>query len=106
MVSLEDNKPSSLYAPHDQRLSVDSPALYRISVQGRVDSSWSDFLDNVIIRASRLAGPSTVTTLTAHMMDQSTLAGVLQYIYLRGLPLLQVECLELGSAAPSDMVSL
>lgn len=106
MVKLEDNKLSSRYAPHDQRLSVDAPALYRIRVQGRIDSSWSDFLDNVIVRSSRLAGVSTVTTLTAFMADQSTLAGVLQYIYLLGLPLLTIECLEMGSATPSDMVSL
>jgi hypothetical protein len=105
MAKLKEDQLSSSYAPYDQRLSVDSPALYRISVQGRVDSSWSDFLDNVSIRASRLAGPSTVTTLTAYLVDQSTLAGVLQYIYLLGLPLLKIECLEMGSKAPSDMVS-
>lgn len=88
-----------------QKLSVGSPALYRIRVLGRVDSSWSDFLHNVIIRASSFSEPSVVTTLTVYLADQSTLAGVLQYIFMLGLPLLQVECLEVVPTASSDMVS-
>jgi hypothetical protein len=53
---------------------------YQIRVQGKLDASWSDWLDS----ASVVSGPDenglTVTTLTVQATDHSALFGILDRI--------------------------
>ena len=72
----------------------DLPATYQISVQGRIDPSWSDSLSGMTICVDTLeAGPS-VTTLEGELSDQAALAGVLNALYELHLTVLSVERLE------------
>jgi hypothetical protein len=77
----------------DQWLSLDSPATYRIKIQGRLDENWSDWFDGMSITFENdVAGPP-ITTLTGTVADQVALHGVLARIRDLALPLLLVECI-------------
>ncbi len=69
--------------------TLDQPVLYQIRVQGRLDASWSAWLDGVTIQAVSSEDGTTVTTLTGRL-DQAALHGVLRGIRDLGLPLLEI----------------
>jgi len=75
-------------------LTFDTPAVYRIGVQGSLDKSWSDRMNGVDIREQELPDEAPVTILIGHFIDQAALAGVLSTLYDLGFPLLTVELLE------------
>ena len=63
---------------------------YKIQVQGRLSERWRYWFDDMDLRVeagSRLE----VTTLTATIVDQAALLGLLQKLYTLGLPLLLVQ---------------
>ena len=75
-------------------ISFDLPANYQISVEGKIDPSWSDRLDGMkITLVIRDEGPP-VTTLEGELSDQAALAGVLNSIYELHLLVLSVKRLE------------
>jgi hypothetical protein len=80
-----------------RHLSVSSPAQYRITVQGGLDSSWS------VTFGMKVAGAldsehRPLTTLTGEVKDQAMLMGVLNYVYDLGMPLIAVEWLDADDA--------
>jgi hypothetical protein len=75
-------------------LKLDTPATYRIRVQGRLDESWADRLGGMAITAETAADKSTVTILVGHLPDQAALSGVLNTLYELHLPLLSVQNLD------------
>ena len=87
-------------------LTLDTPATYRIRVKGYLDSSWSDRLSGLTISQSAQGDEPMVTTLYGQVLDQAALAGVLNGLYGRHLPLLSVEYLgdvpdgQAGQVAP------
>ena len=72
-------------------LKLETPATYRIRVQGRLDDTWADRLGGMVITADTAADKPPVTTLVGHMTDQAALSGVLNTLYELHLPLLSVE---------------
>jgi hypothetical protein len=72
-------------------LKIDTPAIYQIEVQGKVDISWSDNLAGMNITSYK-QGENVVTMLVGRLRDQAALAGLLQTIYELKLPVLLVEC--------------
>jgi hypothetical protein len=78
------------------RFAFDSPATYRIGVQGRIPARWCDRLEGMTVteRASETEPP--VTTLLGELSDQAALAGVLNTLYELHLPVLSVERLSAG----------
>jgi hypothetical protein len=60
-------------------------AVYRISVQGKLDEDWSDWLDGMTITFER-----GTTTLTGPVADQSALRGILDRIWDLNLTLISV----------------
>ena len=76
-------------------IPFDCPALYQISVQGRIDPTSSDLLGGMTI--SQAAGDHTgpVTTLEGKLSDQAALAGVLNTLYELHLSLLLVKRMEI-----------
>jgi hypothetical protein len=83
-------------------LHLDTAAEYRIRVQGTLDSSWSDQLGGMAIRSSTQEGEAPMTTLSGVLIDQAVLVGVLNTLYDLHLPLLTVECLDVGPGIDSD----
>ena len=76
-------------------IPFDCPALYQISVQGRIDPTSSDLLGGMTI--SQAAGDHTgpVTTLEGELRDQAALAGVLNTLYELHLTVILVKRLEI-----------
>ena len=71
-------------------LTMGSPAIYQIEVQGYVDISWYDKLAGMNITCME-KGSSIVTTLIGRLKDQAALAGLLQSLYEMRLPILSVQ---------------
>jgi hypothetical protein len=72
-------------------LKINTPAIYQIEVQGKVDIDWSDSLAGMNI-TSYEQGENVITTLVGKLSDQAALAGLLQTIYELKLPIISVEC--------------
>ena len=75
-------------------LKLETPATYRIRVQGLLDASWSDRLNGMAISRIKAERKAPVTMLVGHLTDQAALAGVLNALYNLHLPLLSVENLD------------
>jgi hypothetical protein len=77
---------------HREPLPFDSPALYQIVVQGRIDATWSDRLEGmkICLAAGTLDSPVT-TSLEGDLSDQAALAGVLNTLYDLHLPVISVK---------------
>jgi hypothetical protein len=74
-------------------IPFDRPALYQISVQGRIDPDWSDRLAGMALRLTTKDGCPPVTTLDGELSDQAALLGVLNSLYELHLTVLSVLCL-------------
>ncbi|NOR83865.1 MAG: hypothetical protein GQ526_10285 [Ardenticatenales bacterium] len=81
-----------------QKLTLDRPATYQIKVPGHLDESWSEWAGMVTISAESEGGGPPVTTLTG-TLDQAALQGLLRRLYSLGLPLISVNCTEVGQDA-------
>lgn len=75
-------------------MNLETPATYRIPVQGKLDESWFDRLGNMAITPDTTADKPPVTILVGHLPDQAALSGVLNTLYEMRLPLLSVENLD------------
>lgn len=80
-------------------LSNSMPATYQVEVQGLLDESWSDVLGGVTIHLRQSSVEPVVTVLRGQLPDQAALAGMLNYLFMLGLPLLSVTYLGVGSEA-------
>jgi hypothetical protein len=74
-----------------QPLSVSQPATYHIEVQGRLNESWSSWLNDMTITVQSSDDGPTITALIGIVADQSALHGLLARIRDLSLPLLLVE---------------
>jgi hypothetical protein len=75
-------------------MKLETPATYRIRVQGKQDESWFDRLGNMAITPDTKEDKPPVTILVGHLPDQAALSGVLNTLYDMNLPLLSVENLD------------
>ena len=78
---------------------LETPANYRIRVQGRLDSNWAERLEGMTIMPD-LAAKSPVAILEGYLIDQAALSGVLNTLYELHLPLLSVINLDEGNPEP------
>jgi hypothetical protein len=77
----------------DDRLTLDKPVTYEIKVPGRLDDSWSDWVEGMTITVESGDDGPTITTLTGVVADQAALQGLLSSLYSLGLPLISVKCI-------------
>lgn len=76
-------------------LSMATPGIYQITIQGVLDPSWSQRLSGMEIITLRSSEEDVlVSILTGELMDQADLMGVLNFLYDMGYPLLSVKRLE------------
>jgi len=80
---------------HPDRLSVITPADYRISAVGYLDKKMSPRLGGLKIENTEKEqnDKKSIVTLTGRLADQAALLGVLNALYSMCLPLLSVECI-------------
>ena len=81
-----------------QKLTLDQPATYQIKVPGVLDERWSDWAGGMKIAVESEGGGPPVTTLTG-TLDQAALQGLLRRLYSLGLPLISVNCTDVGQDA-------
>ena len=81
--------------PTRNTLPFDSPAIYQITVQGRIDPTWSDRLEGMTLCQATAEAGSSLTTLEGELGDQAALAGVLNTIYELHLPVISVKRLDI-----------
>lgn len=77
-----------------KEFKLETPATYRIRVQGHLDSSWNDQVTGMSISEGTSEGGPTVTTLAGYLTDQAMLSGILNTLYDLRLTLLSVENLD------------
>ncbi len=77
-------------------IKLETPATYRILVQGSLDQAWSDRLGGMTITTHSKGNDVSVTALTGRLQDQAALSGVLNSLYELHLPILKVEMLQRG----------
>ena len=82
--------------PSRKPIPFDLPAVYQISVQGRIDLTWSDCLGGMAICESTVEAGPPVTTLEGELRNQAALVGVLNTLYELHLTLLSVKRLSIG----------
>ena len=75
----------------NDRLSFSKPAIYRITVKGTIDSSWSDGLSGMNITTDVGNSNKNIAILEGYLPDQAALAGVLDTLYNLHLAILSVE---------------
>jgi len=72
-------------------IPFDRPATYQITVQGRIDPTWSDRLEGMALCQATVEADHPVTTLEGELSDQAALAGVLNTLYELHLTVLSVK---------------
>jgi hypothetical protein len=77
-------------------LHTDTPAMYQIKVEGKLDPGWSDWFSGLTITVEGEGTRSAITTITG-AVDQSTLRGVLTKIWDLNLTLISVHRTEMNS---------
>jgi hypothetical protein len=77
-----------------KEFKIETPATYRIRVQGHIDSEWSELIGDMSITTDLTTDRSPVTILVGYMADQASLSGLLKALYDRRIPLLSVENLD------------
>lgn len=75
-------------------LKLETPATYRIRVQGHLDDSWADRLGGMILSRAFTANKDPMTILVGRLADQAAVSGVLNALYELRMPLLSVENLD------------
>lgn len=72
-------------------IEMSSPAIYRITIKGKLDKSWSEWFNGTIITVESETRNKPLTNLTCKVRDQSELLGILNHLFNLNLPLLRVE---------------
>ena len=81
--------------PKENRAAgMNSPAIYRIRVEGLLNADWSDRIEGMNI--TEVTGQGKSTVLVGRLQDQAALSGVLNTLYELHLPVMSVDCLENG----------
>ena len=79
-------------------MDTPSPLTYRIQVNGRLDSHWSNWFNGMDVTVESGADGATLTTLVGPVADQSQLRGILTRIWNLNLVLVSVELIAEGGA--------
>jgi len=80
--------------PYCKEFKIETPATYRIRVQGRLDPAWSEMIGDMRVTEDSTPGGSPVTSLVGHLADQAALSGLLKALYDQRIPILSVENLD------------
>lgn len=79
---------------YTETFRIDTPATYRIRVQGHLNTDWLDLMSGMHIVPDSKGKGKKVTVLVGTLPDQAALSGVLNTLYNGQIPLLSVENLD------------
>jgi hypothetical protein len=69
--------------------TIDKPGEYRICVQGRLDETWFEFFEPLVVRHEN-CGAAVLTYLEGEIEDQAALQGILHNLYQLGFSLISM----------------
>lgn len=72
---------------------------YRITVEGRIDPSWSEWLDNFRLDSKKAGNSMYLTTISGVVTDQAALRGLLNRLWDLNLVLRTVQ-----QVGPTDLI--
>lgn len=75
-------------------LKIDTSAVYRIKVQGRLKRNYAGSMNDMQISYETSDNDMNQTLIIGKVEDQAALSGVLNFLYDMQMPVLSVECLE------------
>ncbi len=78
--------------------TAEEGSAYRIVVRGRLDESWSGWLDGMSVSVLGAAEGAPVTALTGPVVDQSALRGILNRLWDLNLTVISVNPVSKGSS--------
>lgn len=78
----------------DSILSPSQPARYRLCLQGRITTDWTDWLSDLAVDYQS-NGAGVITSITGTVSDQAALFGCLSFVRDLGVPLLSVELVQI-----------
>lgn len=64
---------------------------YQITVEGKIDPSWADWLGGMQIGSRKEADDMTVTTLSGNIIDQTALRGIMNKLWDLNLALRSIQ---------------
>lgn len=67
--------------PAEMHNSPDYSRAYKITVEGKIDPSWTDWLGGLELMLSKEEDGSQVTTLSGQLSDQAALRGLLNRLW-------------------------
>jgi hypothetical protein len=73
---------------------MSSPAIYQITVQGRLDDHWADWFNETEISIEQHPDGKQHTRLTCRVRDQAELFGILNQLNSLNLPLIGVALID------------
>ena len=74
-------------------LTMDKPAIYRVSVRGMIDPDWRAGLQDLNHTEESVVEGVLNTVMVGRFADQAALSGLLTSLYNLHLPIVSVECL-------------
>jgi hypothetical protein len=77
-----------------EELKLETPANYRIRVQGHLDEAWTDRVGGMVITRAYTDKKHPLTILVGRLADQAALSGVLNTLYDLRMPLLSTEIID------------
>lgn len=73
------------------RSYFDTPAIYQISIRGKIQPNWCDRLEGMAVHVTEADDGPTVTVLIGELTDQASLTGLLNTLFDLQLPVLSVQ---------------
>ncbi len=80
--------------PHMHKTDGLEQAVYQIVVQGELDDKWSAWFTDVTIAFGRTGDDPPLTVLTAQMIDQARLRGILNKLWDMNLTVIALNRIE------------
>ena len=77
-----------------KEIKIETPANYRIRVQGKIDPEWANIIGDMRITTELKSGDSCITILAGYLVDQGALSGLLKALYDQRIPILSLENLD------------
>ena len=77
------------------KLTLDRPAVYQIKVPGHLEKDRMDWFGEMGVETSQNEAGMPISILTGSL-DQAALFGLLRRLYFLEMPLISVNCLEIG----------
>jgi hypothetical protein len=73
-----------------QSVSLNSQNNYEIKIHGQLDDSWLGWFGEAKVRTKVMVDDSQVTTISAVVMDQAGLVGLIRRLHGHGIVLISI----------------